>query len=174
MSKGEGGDNTGEGELEKNGNKEKPLYKVGYKKPPKKHQFKKGVSGNPGGRPPKPRCPKAAKQKTAKDEVQELLNEEVTVRIGDETVKITNRKALFKRAMQVAQSGKPPSIRAFITLLKELNRFDSEESNSSADPNRIGLVVRVPCETTEEWVAQFGGDIDDYPSYSDDDEDDPP
>ena len=26
-------------------------YKVGYKKPPKEHQFKPGVSGNPRGRP---------------------------------------------------------------------------------------------------------------------------
>lgn len=26
-------------------------YKIGYKKPPKKHRFKKGTSGNPAGRP---------------------------------------------------------------------------------------------------------------------------
>lgn len=28
---------------------------VGYCKPPKSSRFKKGVSGNPGGRPPKPK-----------------------------------------------------------------------------------------------------------------------
>jgi Family of unknown function (DUF5681) len=28
-------------------------YKVGYRKPPKSGQFKKGLSGNPGGRPKK-------------------------------------------------------------------------------------------------------------------------
>lgn len=28
-------------------------YKVGYKKPPKEHRFKKGQSGNPNGRPRK-------------------------------------------------------------------------------------------------------------------------
>ncbi|MFP5328548.1 MAG: DUF5681 domain-containing protein [Alphaproteobacteria bacterium] len=28
-------------------------YEVGYKKPPKKHRFKKGQSGNPNGRPRK-------------------------------------------------------------------------------------------------------------------------
>ena len=26
-------------------------YEVGYKKPPKEHQFKPGISGNPKGRP---------------------------------------------------------------------------------------------------------------------------
>lgn len=26
-------------------------YKIGYKKPPEKHRFKKGFSGNPAGRP---------------------------------------------------------------------------------------------------------------------------
>ena len=31
--------------------KEEKDYEVGYKKPPKKNQFKKGQSGNPKGRP---------------------------------------------------------------------------------------------------------------------------
>lgn len=30
---------------------DKSPYEKGYKKPPKEHQFKKGQSGNPGGRP---------------------------------------------------------------------------------------------------------------------------
>ena len=31
--------------------KKSPQYDIGYGKPPDKHRFKKGQSGNPGGRP---------------------------------------------------------------------------------------------------------------------------
>lgn len=47
-------------------------YDVGYGKPPKEHQFKKGISGNPGGAPPKPK-PKPI-------DFAAVLNEPITVK----------------------------------------------------------------------------------------------
>lgn len=44
-------------------------YEVGYRKPPVAYRFKKGVSGNPKGRPPGRRNPEAPKALgTASDE----------------------------------------------------------------------------------------------------------
>ena len=53
----------------------------GYGKPPKKHQFKKGVSGNPRGRP------KGKKSFAAL--FKKLENEKITIQINGRTEKLT-------------------------------------------------------------------------------------
>lgn len=48
-----------------------PDYEVGYKRPPKAAQYRKGECGNPDGRPPK--------ILTLTGAIEEMLNERVTV-----------------------------------------------------------------------------------------------
>lgn len=58
-----------------NGGWSKPPYKVGYGKPPKRHQFKKGVSGNPRGR--------KKKDTTIRSIMRKIITETVTAKTPD-------------------------------------------------------------------------------------------
>lgn len=70
-------------------NKNKKIdYDIGYKKPPKQHQFKKGQSGNPKGR-------KASERNTMSILNQEL-NETVTITEGGRSQTLSKREAMLK------------------------------------------------------------------------------
>ena len=58
----------------------KPAYKVGFGKPPKQHQFKKGQSGNPKGR--------KKKDTTIRAIMRKIIAETVTAKLpeGEETM----------------------------------------------------------------------------------------
>lgn len=69
---------------------------IGYGRPPKKSQFKKGQSGNPKGRP---------KNKAAEtDDLDLLLDSPAKIRVGGKLEKTTNlglmRASILKRAME--------------------------------------------------------------------------
>jgi hypothetical protein len=59
-------------------------YEVGYRKPPKQHRFRKGVSGNPRGAP--------SKRRRAPIDVAGVLNEPLTVNNGG----VRQKMALFE------------------------------------------------------------------------------
>jgi hypothetical protein len=78
-------------------------YEVGYGKPPKGTQFKKGVSGNPKGRPRK-----------AQDFHHELLREfrsSITINENGRRHRISKYSALAKQMTIKALTGNIPALR---------------------------------------------------------------
>ena len=67
---------------------------VGYGKPPVKSQYKKGTSGNPHGRPKK----KIGTVAHPHQLLMGLLNEEVSIKSGKKTKKITIGEATLRNS----------------------------------------------------------------------------
>jgi hypothetical protein len=90
---------------------------VGYGKPPKKHRFKKGKSGNPNGRP------KGAKG--LKTDLKEVLAAPVTVSIGGKEYTGSRQKITLVAMAMRAVMGEPRSAEMFVkTILNVLGPDD--------------------------------------------------
>jgi hypothetical protein len=71
--------------------------KIGYGRPPKKNQFKKGQSGNPGGRP--------KGSKSAGDAVIENMKKRVPARINGRAITTNVQDAVIKAQIKKALDG---------------------------------------------------------------------
>jgi len=91
-----------------------PDYEVGYKKPPKHSQFKKGQSGNPRGRP------RGAKNFATL--FNEALDEKVVIIENGRHRKITKREAMFKQLANRAAQGDPKATQTVLRHLPDLER----------------------------------------------------
>ena len=97
---------------------------VGYKNPPKSTQFKPGESGNPKGRP------KGVKNLAT--DLQEELEQKVTVTEGNETSQVTKQRAMLKTLFAKAMKGDVRASSALITLILGL-----EETRKSVSEPEI-------------------------------------
>jgi hypothetical protein len=95
-------------------------YRVGYGKPPRQHQFRRGHSGNPKGRP------KGVKNTLTL--LREILDRQVEMRTGGGVVrKVSVREAMLARFAESALKG---DIKAAGFLLQ---RYDMAEAGNATD-----------------------------------------
>lgn len=87
-------------------------YEVGYKKPPKRTQFKKGQSGNPKGRP------KGAK--SLQTIARRLLTEKISVRTARGENRVTRIEAMMMKLIESASKGDFRALQAMFTLYQQV------------------------------------------------------
>jgi hypothetical protein len=103
-------------------------YEVGYGKPPKSGQFRKGVSGNPSGRRKKP-------QDFGSQLVQELNSKLIINENGKRKV-ITKHEGMAKQLVNKAVSGNLMATRLVIPhYQQELERIAEQMRRSPSNPN---------------------------------------
>lgn len=109
---------------------------IGYGKPPKKHQFKSGTSGNPKGRPKG-----AMSLKTA---LQRELEAKLVVKERGKAKKVSKLEALAKRLVTDALNGNP---KALTELLRQVNLHlsdvpETDPGSASASAEDAALLMK--------------------------------
>ena len=104
----------------------------GYKNPPPEHQFKKGQSGNPNGRPRKSKA-------TPLLDLAELLaielSQPLTVQENGQAVTITKAEAFVKQMVTQAINGKPSQQR-IILALQSIQHGDEDDDRTLEEQRR--------------------------------------
>jgi hypothetical protein len=116
-------------------------YKVGCGKPPKETHFKKGVSGNPKGRPKGSKDPNAL--------ISKLLWKQVTITQKGKSIKVPLIEAVMTKNMSMAAGGDHKAIKLAWEMCKECAQ--GTQAGSIAD----AMAGHSSFELTEEEFASI-------------------
>jgi hypothetical protein len=83
-------------------------YEVGYGKPPKDSQFKKGESGNPKGR--------MKNTRNLKTDLTKILEKRISVRDGERKFKVSGQEGMLMSLMSKCLKGDTTAINTLINL----------------------------------------------------------
>jgi Family of unknown function (DUF5681) len=102
---------------------------VGYKQPPKGHQFQPGQSGNSNGRPKGTR--------NFKTDLRDELGEMTSFREGGREVSISKQRALIKRLVASAIAGDARSIATLMSFCARAFGDDNDDQQQAPEDREI-------------------------------------
>jgi hypothetical protein len=121
--------------------KKRADFGVGYGKPPKRTQFRKGQSGNAKGRP------RGATD--TKKSLRKMLNRSTPVKIGEEVKHLSTLELSLERTSEGVRKGDKSSVARTIKYAIDLDR-DEEAKGASAPAQQFALE---PLTDEEEAIA---------------------
>jgi len=113
-------------------------YMIGYRKPPKETRWRKGISGNPKGRPKKPNS-EANPQEDPGKVIQSVDNEKILVTVDEKSVLMRKGEIHFRQLFAKAIKGDLKAARHIANLAAEYLRPDKQgpsETHFIVKPNK--------------------------------------
>jgi len=121
---------------------------VGYGHPPEKNRFKKGQSGNPGGKS------KAAKPEADGTEYERVMSQKVKVAQDGKVRKMTRRAFAYHNFGAALGRRDKDAEKLFFALEQKFGHLRIVEPKSDVQQ---GVLVVGPTLTEEQWELVYGG-----------------
>lgn len=96
---------------------------VGYRRPPKSGQFKKGVSGNPGGRP--------RGSRNMRSVFRDVMRQKISVTENGKTRRIPALEVMLRRLANEAMRSDPRALRLILPMIERY--ADATEAEPGTD-----------------------------------------
>ena len=144
------------------------MTKRGYKNPPVEHQFKKGKSGNPKGRPRKQRQPSSDPGLDLIASVHRELGKTISVQENGQHKEVTKLDAFSAQLVAQSVNGKPSQQKMLLNLLTFHKHEETEQQTieqlQSYDEDLLNDLYDQLNSMNDDTPGEFndqGDDVDD-------------
>lgn len=125
-------------------------YEVGYGRPPKAGQFRKGQSGNPKGRP--------KSQLSLAGSVQKAISKKVRVKTGQGERKLAKLDAMIEGLMNDALKGDARARSELLKLMRDIDleaqlKAKTEAQVQDLEPEDLAILARMRGDLDDEQAA---------------------